>query len=321
MVPALTISLIAAVVPAVLYFLLFYWADRYEREPLRLSIAAFVWGAVPAIILSVFGELYLSVALVQGGGTETGAFLERITIVPIVEEVIKGAALLGLYVWFYSEFDNVLDGLLYGVIVGLGFAMSENFLYFLGAIGESGYSSLSTVIFLRAILFGLNHAFYTSLIGIGFGLARNETRPMLRILYPLVGLVAAIVIHSVHNLGISMMAYNQFSILFSVILAFLGVLGLVVVIRLTWGYERTVFAAELADEVNYTISEQEYQTLLNGWHRPLRRLTPDGRRQVRRMHLSAELALHKRRLNDLGIDREPNLPNQISDIRSKLLES
>lgn len=320
MLPALFVSLIAAVLPALLYFTLFYWADRHEREPLQLSIAAFLWGAIPAIILSVFGEIYLSVALIQSPDTVTGALLERATIAPVVEELIKGAALLGLYIWFYSEFDNVLDGLIYGVIVGLGFAMSENFLYFLGAVGTSDYSTLTTVIFLRAVLFGLNHAFYTGLTGIGFGIARNARNPWNRLFYPLLGLAAAIAVHSIHNLGISLMAYNQLSILFSIVLAVLGVMVLIFVIRLTWSSERSIFRAELEEEINYTISAEEYETLLDNWHRPLRRLNQTERAKVRRLHLSAELALHKQRLRRLGTEREPSLPEQITRIRAKLLE-
>lgn len=319
MLPALSISLIAAVLPALLYFILFYWADRYEREPLQLSIAAFLWGAIPALILSIFSEIYLSVALIQRPDSVAGAMLQRATIAPLVEEILKGVALFGIYMWFYSEFDNVLDGLLYGVIVGLGFSMSENFLYFVGAVSGTDYSNLTMVIFLRAVLFGLNHAFYSSLTGIGFGLARNEKKSIWRFLYPLLGLAAAIVVHSIHNIGISMMSYNPLSILFSVILALLGIATLFSVIRLTWNHERNIFRFELAEEIDGTISLSEYETLLNGWHRPLRLMDGNERDQARRLHLSAELALHKQRLRRLGAEREPALPQQIAAIRAKLL--
>ncbi len=68
------------------------------------------------------------------------------------------------------EFDGVLDGLIYGVLIGFGFAMTENFFYFIGAFDEGGFVNLTAVIILRSVVFGLNHAFYTSLTGIGFGL-------------------------------------------------------------------------------------------------------------------------------------------------------
>ena len=56
---ALFISLAAAIIPTVIYVLIFYWADRYEREPLWLTAVAFIWGAVPAIIVSIIGEFVL----------------------------------------------------------------------------------------------------------------------------------------------------------------------------------------------------------------------------------------------------------------------
>lgn len=55
------------------------------------------------------------------------------------------------------EFDGVLDGLTYGAIIGFGFAMTENFLYFIGAFSEGGFVDLTVLIFLRAVIFGLNH--------------------------------------------------------------------------------------------------------------------------------------------------------------------
>lgn len=321
MIYALTLSLIAAIVPALLYAALFYWADRYEREPLWLGIAAFLWGALPAIVMSFYSEFLLSVALIQSPDSVAGALFEKMVIVPAVEEIIKGLALFAIFRWFHNEFDNSLDGLVYGALVGLGFAMTENFLYFVGAFGVGGLSTLTTVIFLRAVLFGLNHAFYTSLTGICLGLAREKVRPRERWGYPAIGLTAAIIVHSIHNLGITMTAFNQLSILFSILLAMLGLFLLLAVIRINWHSERQTFEVELADEVGYTITDAEYKTLLSNWYRPLRRRSADENARARRLHLSAELAFHKQRLRKLGPSREPNLPRQIGRIRTKLLQS
>lgn len=318
MLSALLISLIATVVPALAYAAFFYWIDRYEREPLRLTVAAFLWGAIPAIALSFYGEMYLNVALIQSPESIGGRLFETLLIVPVVEEFMKGIALLAIFLWYYNEFDNALDGLVYGALVGLGFAMSENFLYFLGAFGQGGFPALTTVIILRAVLFGLNHAFYTGLLGISFGLARNEISTWRRVLFPICGLILASVVHSIHNLGISLTAYNRLSILFSVSLALSGVVLFLIAIGLTWQSERAIFRDELADEIGTTITEQEYTSLLNGWHRPLQRFTGEQKQQVRRLHLSAELAIHKRRLRTLGAEREPKLPKQIARLRSKL---
>ncbi|MEM7132797.1 MAG: PrsW family intramembrane metalloprotease [Chloroflexota bacterium] len=321
MLPAIILSLIASVVPALLYAILFYWADRYEREPIWLGIAAFVWGALPAIIVSFYGEFLLSVALIQSPNSVAGTLAGTTVIVPIVEEVIKGAALFAIFIWKYNEFDNALDGLVYGALVGLGFAMTENFLYFVGAFGSGGYTALTTVIFLRAILFGLNHAFYTSLLGICLGLSREKSKLRERLGYPIIGLIAAIIVHAIHNLAIIMTAFNQLSIIFSLLLAMLSLFLFFIVIRVNWNSERHIFEVELLDEIGFTITNDEYRKLLDNWHRPLRRGNKHQRQEARRLHLSAELAFHKQRLHKLGAEREPDLPRQIGRIRTKLLQS
>ncbi|TKJ27708.1 MAG: hypothetical protein CEE40_12880, partial [Chloroflexi bacterium B3_Chlor] len=55
----LTIS--AAVAPAVLYSLLIWWLDRYEKEPWGLLAATFIWGAIPAVCLAFVGEFILEI--------------------------------------------------------------------------------------------------------------------------------------------------------------------------------------------------------------------------------------------------------------------
>lgn len=80
-----------AIVPMLLYALLLWWFDRYEKEPLIFIAAAFIWGAVPAIIFSLIAQILLDIPLsllVQPGiGTELlGASL----FAPVTEEVFKG---------------------------------------------------------------------------------------------------------------------------------------------------------------------------------------------------------------------------------------
>ena len=115
--------------------------------------------------------------------------------------MIKALALWWLFTWMRHEFDGVLDGLIYGALIGFGFAMTENFFYFIGAFDEGGFVNLTAVIILRSVVFGLNHAFYTSLTGIGFGLARSARSRAVRLVWIAAGLSAAILVHSLHNLG------------------------------------------------------------------------------------------------------------------------
>ena len=46
--------------PMFLYACILWWFDRYEKEPLPLLVAAFLWGAVPSIILALIFEIILN---------------------------------------------------------------------------------------------------------------------------------------------------------------------------------------------------------------------------------------------------------------------
>lgn len=315
------LSVVAAVVPTTLYTLTFYLADRYEREPLWLAGVAFLWGAAPAILASVVAEILLGNSLIQKPGTLASAVMEAAVIAPVIEELAKGAALL-LIVWFFSRhFDGLLDGLTYGALIGFGFAMTENFFYFVGALNEGGLADLSVLIFLRSILFGLNHAFYTGLTGIGFGLAVNTPHASQRILRPLIGLLAAIGVHSLHNLGASLSQVNGLSILISMGLAAVG-LGLIgLAFGLGWQRERAIIGRELVQEVPGLLSDLEYETLRQ--YGPRRR--PAGMARAtnpqyrQRMELLTKLAFRKHRLGQLGAKADPGLLEEIGGMREQAI--
>jgi RsiW-degrading membrane proteinase PrsW (M82 family) len=315
MLAGVLISLVAAVVPTLLHTFVFAWADRFEREPRRLLLIAFLWGAIPAVIASIFLEVALGIP-VSATISEFGSnIIEGALIAPLVEEVCKGLALWVLYVWRRQEFDGVLDGLVYGALIGFGFSMTEDFFYYISSFNESGFAGLSVVIFLRAVLFGLNHGFYTGLTGIGFGLARNSNHPLWRRLWPMLGLCAAISVHALHNFGATIAEINTGGIFLSLLLALGSVGFLTLVILLAWQHERNAIRDELADEVGLTLSAEEYQNLIGRWRRPaaVARATKADRRQ-----LLVELALHKLRLRKRGLDREPELDQAIAQIRSRL---
>ncbi len=317
MVLALLISIFAAVVPAFIYVILFYWADRYEREPVWLLAVSFAWGAVPAIILSLIAELALGAPFVADPASLAGEVVEGAVIAPIVEEIAKALALLGIFWWKRQEFDGVLDGIVYGALVGFGFAMTENFLYFVGAYGEGGFGSLSIVIYLRSILFGLNHAFYTSLVGIGLGIARNQQGFIRRALWFGAGLSAAIFAHSLHNLGASLTQVNGAGFGLSLLVAGAGLATIFLAIGLSWQHERNVLQSELASEVGHLLSMSEYELLTGTWRTPTppRRFATANRRQ-----LLVEYANRRYRLRRNGLAAEPELVEELAQIQSRLMQ-
>ncbi len=315
---ALIIILVAAIGPTVVYCIAFYWADRYEREPRSLIVTAFVWGAIPSVVVSLLGELALGSPFVADANTMHAALVEGVVVAPIIEEIAKAAALLGFFLWKRNEFDGVLDGLIYGALIGFGFAMTENILYFISSYDEGGFASLSWTIFLRSVIFGLNHAFYTSLTGIGFGMARNKRSWFTRVAWMMTGLTAAILVHAIHNFGVTISDVYPIGFLLSMMLAACG-LGLVIAaVVMSWRHERSVIQVELAEELGNVLSTNELITLTGRWRQPLRSQPND---KSERMSLYVELAVRKRRLRALGTEHEASLISEIEQIRARLKDN
>ena len=82
-------------------------------------------------------------------------------------------ALVAIFVFWRSEIDSPLDGIIYGAMVGMGFAMVENVYYFVANVQRwRGIEAWGVNIILRAIVFGLNHALFSSFAGLGIAIAR-----------------------------------------------------------------------------------------------------------------------------------------------------
>ncbi len=200
----LLLAVIVGVVPMVVYALLLWWFDRYEREPLVLLIAAFLWGAVPAVIFSLIAELALGVPVSMLVRPAAASLVEAAVIAPVAEEIFKGGALVLLFLLFRGEIDSLIDGILYGGLVGFGFAAVENTLYFGGSLIEAGLSQFAALALFRAFLFGLNHALFTGLLGLGMAWGRSASSTLVKVGAPLAGLLAAMAAHATHNASVTL---------------------------------------------------------------------------------------------------------------------
>ena len=191
--------LVLGIVPMLVYALILWWFDRYEKEPLGLLIAAFLWGAVPAIVFSLVAELVLDIPISYFVEPVTASLIGAAVVAPIAEETFKGIALLVLLLFFRKEIDSPLDGIIYGGLVGFGFAAVENVFYFISAFVESGPSGVVLLSVFRAFVFGLNHALFTGLIGLGLALSRTSPHRLVKIGAPIAGLFLGIATHGIHN--------------------------------------------------------------------------------------------------------------------------
>ncbi len=287
---ALALVVLSAVIPTLLYVWVLWWFDRYEQEPRLLLASAFVWGALPAVVVSVVAETLLGQPFTIWDEASSALVLSSL-IAPIVEEAAKGIAVVLIFFLFHSEFDDVLDGIIYGATVGFGFAMTENLLYFFQGYQAGGMEQLTVLVLLRGLLFGLNHALFSSVFGAALGYARTTRSWFRRFALALLGLGGAVVLHILHNLFASLADVTCYSLLLSLISDWAGLVVMLVVLLLAWQKEKLWIRSHLLSEVaNGVLTQDEYEMV--GSYR--KRLAAQWRALARGGHAEAS------RLRDLA---------------------
>ncbi|HXN78973.1 MAG TPA: PrsW family intramembrane metalloprotease [Candidatus Dormibacteraeota bacterium] len=175
--------------------------DRNEKEPWRLVLVAAAWGAIVATSLVIWGEtIWEQTAqrtLVPGPGLDASTAFSA----GLLEELAKGLAVVLLFLVMRNDFDDVVDGIVYGAAVGLGFNFLESIAYMtnLYAIfSPEGYGWYAAGLqwYGRQVL-GLffGHATYTAFIGAGLGIARQLRNKRQKALAILSGFLVAIAAH------------------------------------------------------------------------------------------------------------------------------
>ena len=203
---ALIATLLAAVSFPVM-ILVCFWLDRYEPEPARYRLAALGWGAVAAVAFSFVGE-QLVFAL-----SGTNEFVNVAVGAPVVEELGKGLFLVAVVIFRHAELNGPLDGIIYGALVGIGFAFVEDIVYYLQSL-ESG--QLGVTFFLRGIIGPFAHPLFTAATGLGIGIAVVTRRPAVRTLAVVLGFLAAVAMHAIWN-GSTFWGGNGFLFAYSAI--------------------------------------------------------------------------------------------------------
>jgi RsiW-degrading membrane proteinase PrsW (M82 family) len=193
------VIVLAAAAPALLYAWLVTRIDRADPEPVPLLFAALLGGAVVAAYCSHTVNAWL----LDWAGTLTSADQARPLAggfgAPVVEEIAKAAMLLVLFGLAGREARGTLDGIVYGALIGTGFAFTENVVYLTFAMLQGGPTGLAQAVYVRALLGGFNHAAFTATTGAALGWAWSAGAAGVRVLVPLVGLGLAIIQHVVWN--------------------------------------------------------------------------------------------------------------------------
>jgi protease PrsW len=198
---ALLVAIFCAFVPAFLMAVFVYWLDRFEKEPLILLGVAFIWGAVVAaggafVINTLLG---IGVYLLTGSG-KVADLATASLVAPFVEEGLKGSALLLILLAFRSEFDSILDGIIYAGITALGFAATENVLYiYEQGFAHGGWGGLWHLVIIRDLVVAWQHPFFTAFTGIGLAIARLHKNVLVKLVAPATGYACAVLTHAFHN--------------------------------------------------------------------------------------------------------------------------
>lgn len=164
--------------------------EKSDREPLRVVLGMFVYGGTLGVIIA----LALILAFDYGIGAQPGGLtlLSLVVVAPVLEELSKGLG-LGLV---RRHVDEIEDGIIYGAAIGLGFGATENLLYGLQALSDSGLEHAATTIGFRVFSSVLLHAGSTALVGYGFARMRLQRKGLV-VLLPYY--LLAVLQHSLYN--------------------------------------------------------------------------------------------------------------------------
>ncbi|MGZ5363168.1 MAG: PrsW family intramembrane metalloprotease [Mycobacterium sp.] len=176
--------------------LAYIWLDRWEPEPPRLLIFAYLWGASVAVILSVIIGLFVDSLIVQSG-SEDVSWVSIAIGAPVIEEAAKGAFLLLMMTGRRrNELNSLTDCLVYAGLVGAGFAWLEDILYIAG--GETLGDSLLTA-GVRLIMGPFAHSLFTTMFALGVWFALQNRNPVVKAFYILLGYLGAVIMHALWN--------------------------------------------------------------------------------------------------------------------------
>ena len=330
----LSILLLAAV--AVPVGLIIYRLDQFEPEPASLIAIALLWGGVVALSFAAIANslflTFLQNVLPSSQVESWGASL----VAPINEEFYKGVGLLMIFLIARAEIDSLMDGLVYGAMIGLGFQVMENVQYFIHAAAQSGDPGIGAVIgifFVRVLIAGLySHMLFTGLLGFGFAyfITRRPTQPWARRATVLaVFIFLAWAAHFVWNSPWldSLMQGNSGAFVLALIIKGLPFLVLLVLIGIfARRRELRAFALLMAEEVGGdVVTHEEFHVLRSGRRR--RRVARRVKRQKgamagrvvkRLMREQMNLALFRSKVNQQGHPAVEVQRNKIRQLKTQL---
>ena len=319
---ALIAAFLLSFIPAWIYAYIVYWFDRFEREPKKILVGVFLWGAIVATLGAALAEWLLGEGVLAVTQDQTlSEFATTSFFAPLAEESLKGIAILFVAWILHSEFDSVLDGLVYAGVVAFGFAATENLFYLFSGYAEKGWGFLLALFVLRVILTGWNHAAFTAFTGAGIGFARVSKKLPVKIVAPVLGWLMAVILHGTYNALLTTESTAGF--LLALCLSWLTWTTILALVFWAITRERARMRLYLRDEVEHGIlTPTQYEVACSAFTRSMARFGSIGSGtfwQTRRFYqVCAELAQKKEQLDKYGDER--GNAAQIEKLRAELVK-
>ena len=279
------VSAVIAIVPMLIYLFLIWQFDRYDREPISLVLLNYFWGAVGAVFLAYIGTNYLLEFLsIFINNPQTMDYAQSFFAAPLVEETTKGAFLF--FTIKNLKFDNLTDGIVYGGAIGLGFGMTENFLYFITY--SNTLSQWLTIVIIRTLFSAVMHGVATATLGamLGYSKFRPGTS---KVFYAFIGLCSAIFIHFAWNVTVSFESTAILGILFLIF----TVAIFIVIFSISLNREKKIIFTELKKEAGLGVIPEAHLKILNSIKRTNKGWIEEN---IRKSYIKAATTLAFRKL-------------------------
>ncbi|MCK5686459.1 PrsW family intramembrane metalloprotease [bacterium] len=224
---------IISLLPSLFWLWYFYKKDKYEPEPIKMIVKIFLLGCLSTVFAAFGNETLIKISINSNFFANNSplktSFIMYFLIIGPVEEIVK-FLVIKLFVFNDKNFNEIMDGIIYGITVALGFAFIENILYFYKFANYSGrfinpaqFQEGVFTICVRAVTANIAHAIFTGIMGYYIGIARFSVEKSKK--YLISGVIYAIFIHGLYDFTITIFPSMQYYVAIGMVLVTYGFLA------------------------------------------------------------------------------------------------
>ncbi len=200
-------QLILAIFPVILFIIWIYLKDKYEKESIKDIIRFYVLGIVVSLLAIVIEELLIDINIFTGNINKI--YLAFI-VAALTEEGLKALVLIPILLK-ENIFNEKLDGIIYSVILSLGFASVENMVYIFLEVPELTYQ----VGLVRGLISIPAHVMFGITMGYYISKGKFSVEPSKKREYLIISILIPVLLHGIFDF-ILMIEYRWSIILFIV---------------------------------------------------------------------------------------------------------